>query len=237
MSTAVAMRALTIRQPYADAIVHVDHPRWGRKPIENRSWPIPPALIGTRIMIHAGKAADRRALAAGILPGPDARGAVIGTAWLAGCHFDSVACRSIRGGTGCGPWAELDVFHWFLDDVQALPEPVPVNGLQKLWTPAEAVQQAVRDQQAAVLRCAADLLDDGAPTVIDIARDIPGCNEAVSRIDGAVANLMRTSAFALENDAEFLDTPRLLTEAHRITTATVTITGSTIAGVTGRSST
>jgi hypothetical protein len=217
VSVAVPMRALTIRQPYADAIVHVDHPKWGRKPIENRSWPIPPALIGTRIMIHAGKAADRRALDAGILPGPDARGAVIGTALLAGCHFDGVACRSIRGGTDCGPWAELEVFHWVLDDVHALPKPVPVNGLQRLWNPAEPVQQAVRDQQASVLRTAADLLDDGAPTDINLARDVPGCNEAVSLIDGALALLMRGSATALALGAEFLDTPRLLTEAHRLT--------------------
>lgn len=219
MSVAAPMRALTIRQPYADAIVHVDHPRWGRKRIENRSWPIPPAFVGTRIMIHAGKAGDRRALDAGILPGPDARGAVIGTARLASCHLDSANCRTSWPKPACGPWAELEVFHWVLDDVQALPVPVPVNGLQKLWTPSEDVQQAVRDQQATVLRTAADLLDDGAPTDINLARDIPGCNEAVSLIDGALASLMRANATALEHGAVLLDTPRLLTEAHRLTTA------------------
>lgn len=136
------MKALTIQQPWADAIVHVEHPVWGRKRIENRSWPVPPALLGTRILIHAGKTADRTALDAGILPGPDVRGAIIGTAVIAGCHFEGVACHLY----GCGPWAFPDVYHWQLADVVALPEPVPCKGLQKFWNPPTDVLAAVQQQ-------------------------------------------------------------------------------------------
>ena len=143
--TPVPIRALTIQQPWADAIVHTTHPKWGRKRIENRSWPIPEAYVGTRIMIHAGKAGDRKALAIGVVPGPDVRGAVIATALLKGCHLASVACH-IRGGEGCGPWADPEVFHWQLDDVQALTAPIPAKGALGLWTPGEDVQQAVHDQ-------------------------------------------------------------------------------------------
>ena len=47
------MRALTIQQPWATLIAR------GRKSIETRSWPAPPALIGQRLAIHAGvKAAN-----------------------------------------------------------------------------------------------------------------------------------------------------------------------------------
>lgn len=134
------LRALTIQQPWADAIVHVDHPKWGRKRIENRSWPAPAALLGTRILIHAGKATDRQAVLAGILPGPDVRGAVIGTALLKSCHSASVAC----GLLGCGPWAHRDVYHWVLDDVVALTEPVPAKGSQRLWKPTPDLVRSVR---------------------------------------------------------------------------------------------
>lgn len=145
------MKALTIRQPYADAIVHVDHPRWGRKTIENRSWPAPAVHMGARILIHAAKEGDRAALAAGVLPGPDVRGAVIATALITGCHFEGVACK-IRGGTGCGPWANPEVYHWVLRDVTPLPEPVPAKGSLQFWTPTPNVLAAVQRQIEAVAR-------------------------------------------------------------------------------------
>ncbi|MET9222410.1 hypothetical protein ABZX65_27100 [Streptomyces sp. NPDC003300] len=136
------MKTLTIRQPWADAIVHVDHPRWGRKRIENRTWAAPATAIGTRILIHAAKTGDRRALDAGVMPGPDVRGAIIGTALLAGCHLDSIACK-LRG---CGPWANPEVYHWALADVVALPAPAPAKGALGLWTPDATTLDAVMRQ-------------------------------------------------------------------------------------------
>lgn len=136
------MKALTIRQPWADAIVHTDHPRWGRKRIENRTWDLPGAHVGARILIHAAKTGDRKALLAGVLPGPDARGAIIGTAVLTGAHFAGVACQ-IRN---CGPWAFPDTYHWQLDDVIALDEPITAKGRLGFWTPDSDVLTAVRRQ-------------------------------------------------------------------------------------------
>lgn len=41
------MKALSIRQPWAWLVVH------GPKRIENRSWHLPPSMVGQRIYIHA----------------------------------------------------------------------------------------------------------------------------------------------------------------------------------------
>lgn len=134
------MRALTIRQPWADAIVHVDDPHWGRKTIENRTWPAPKQHIGTRILIHAAKTGDRKAVLAGVHPGPDARGAIIGAATLAGCHYDGVICHL----KNCGPWAFPNAYHWQLTDVIALPKPIPAKGALGFWTPPDDVLEAVQ---------------------------------------------------------------------------------------------
>ena len=57
------MRALSIRQPWAWLIVNgrVEHPDGritGYKDIENRTWPLPAAMKGQRVYIHAGKNPD-----------------------------------------------------------------------------------------------------------------------------------------------------------------------------------
>lgn len=130
------MRALTIRQPYADAIVH-GHPLRGMKRTENRSRPIPGKYVGETILIHAGKAPHPQAEIWG--PRPDVRSAILATARLASCHLDTDGC--------CGPWGMRDYFHWQLEDVQPLTEPVPATGQLGLWTPPPAVLDAVNAQQ------------------------------------------------------------------------------------------
>lgn len=135
------MRALTIRQPWADAIAH------GTKRVENRTWRAPAQHIGTRILIHAGLQEDRHA----ILPygqniacsvWPDNRRAIIAVATLSESHraSDARCCDS--------DWAEPDVYHWLLHDVTKLPEPVPCNGRLGLWTPPFFVLDAVAEQIA-----------------------------------------------------------------------------------------
>lgn len=127
------MKALTIKQPWADAIVH------GSKRTENRTWPAPAKHIGTRILIHAGAAydpmgrfiiTDRDALNSW----PDVRGAILAVATLTGCHLDE-GC--------CAPWGERQVFHWHLADVSPLAIPVPAKGRLQFWTPTEAVLAAI----------------------------------------------------------------------------------------------
>ena len=134
------MKALTIRQPWAGAIVHQ------QKRVENRSWPVPKKRLGTRILIHAGAAydpmgrfiiTDRDALNSW----PDTRKAIIAIATLAGVHF-SDGC--------CGPWGEENVYHWTLADVVALPKPVPAKGALGFWTPDEDTVNAVLRQETGV---------------------------------------------------------------------------------------
>uniref|UniRef100_UPI003F49AB5A hypothetical protein n=1 Tax=Streptomyces sp. CA-141956 TaxID=3240051 RepID=UPI003F49AB5A len=91
------MRALTVRQPYADAII------WGAKRCENRSRPLPAAHLGTTILIHAGKEPHASKVTAAHLGrnhAPDARGAIIGTAVLVSSHQASADCCSRWGMNG-----------------------------------------------------------------------------------------------------------------------------------------
>lgn len=49
------MKAISIKQPYANLVVEPDlnNLGFGIKPIENRSWPCPEKYIGQRVLIHA----------------------------------------------------------------------------------------------------------------------------------------------------------------------------------------
>ncbi|MFJ7999035.1 ASCH domain-containing protein [Streptomyces sp. NPDC096310] len=135
------MRALTIRQPWADAIAH------GTKRTENRTRKAPAKRIGTRILIHAGAAydsmgrfiiTDRNALNSW----PDTRGAIIAVATLTSSHFAAGCC--------CKGWGEPNVHHWMLTDVTALPEPVPAKGALGFWKPADdVITAAITQTQAA----------------------------------------------------------------------------------------
>lgn len=128
------MKALTIRQPWAGAIVHQT------KRIENRSWELPTAHVGTRILIHAGAERDRDATVYG--PNLNVYGAIIGVATFADCHYDN------GNNVCCSVWAFTGAYHWEITDVIALPEPVPAKGRLKFWTPPDVVLAAVRRQTA-----------------------------------------------------------------------------------------
>ncbi|MFF2305893.1 hypothetical protein ACFVVP_25680 [Streptomyces sp. NPDC058128] len=80
---ATTFRALTVRQPYADAIA------LGTKRCENRSRPIPRAAVGASILIHAAQQSHGSGVTAADLDGhawPDTRGAVLAHAVLDSCH-------------------------------------------------------------------------------------------------------------------------------------------------------
>jgi hypothetical protein len=67
-------------------------------------------------------------------------GAVLGVAAVAGCHHASNAseCR-------CDRWA-AGQYHWVLDNVRRLADPVSCGGMLKLWPLPEDVEKAVRAQ-------------------------------------------------------------------------------------------
>lgn len=138
MSAVRAMKALSLTQPWATLVAI------GAKKIETRSWNT--AYRG-ELAIHASKGMPREAircvtaepfwsalshyLAQNEMP----RGAVVATARL----IDVVPCdKYLRvAGISSNEQAFGDFspgrFAWFLEDVAALPEPVPARGSLGLW--------------------------------------------------------------------------------------------------------
>lgn len=132
-------RALSVRQPYADAIAH------GEKRCENRSRPIPRAALGTGVLIHAAQQAHASGITAADLDGyawPDIRGAILAAAVLDSCHQATDGC--------CGTWGFPGYWHWILRDVTPLPQPVPARGALGLWRPPAEVLAVVQDQLEAL---------------------------------------------------------------------------------------
>ena len=103
------MKALSIRQPWAHAILHLG------KDVENRTWS---TNYQGLIVVHAPKTVDRDAVAhlreCGYdIPDPLVTGALVGTVYVTGC-FPS------RSG-----WAVDGQYHWWLEDPLPLPVPIP----------------------------------------------------------------------------------------------------------------
>lgn len=141
------MRVLTVRQPWAWAIIH------GGKDVENRTRNIAGDYQGL-VAIHAGLAEFEqdnrasRALAAAHGTETDTRlhfGAIIGVVDLTGVHFGATftaTCyRSPEGGNEyvipsdvCSVWGEPDRYHLELSDPRPLATPIPHRGMLGLQT-------------------------------------------------------------------------------------------------------
>lgn len=138
------MRILTVRQPWAWAIIH------GGKDIENRVSNIAGGYRGP-VAIHAGLALDESAFGSETLhnawlsAGGDAapggwglskRGRIIGVVDLLDVHVAraAVSGRLVDWSDGtkpeqlCSPWAEWDFFHLVLANPRPLAEPIPYTG-------------------------------------------------------------------------------------------------------------
>lgn len=130
------MKALTVRQPWADAIAQPSRSFIGPKRIENRTWQ---THYRGLFLLHAGLSLDRDASIPRGADWPGARGAVIAVAEITGCHFSDNRC--------CAEWGHDGVWHWELGDaVLALRQPVPAVGRLGLWTPDDALVRAVGEQ-------------------------------------------------------------------------------------------
>lgn len=150
------MRALTLIQPWATCISH------GSKRIENRGWRPSFVMLGQKLAIHAGTKLDLYAVEAirknasliVDMPEPDAmvRSAVVAVATLAGWGRLSPPGSYWTPSWGLHPrqsdllWYAVGECGWVLDDVVALPEPVPCRGRQGLWPLPADVEAAVRAQ-------------------------------------------------------------------------------------------
>lgn len=148
------MKAITVRQPWAWAIMH------GGKDVENRTRNIAGSYRGP-VVIHAGLAelekhnmASRalRAAHGTEVPTVIDFGAALGLVDLVGVHHfaDCVStatycCEDCEQVSGCSRWAEqANVWHLELENPRPFRKPVPYRGALGLWNfpdhllPAEA---------------------------------------------------------------------------------------------------
>ncbi|MGH8866654.1 MAG: ASCH domain-containing protein [Actinomycetes bacterium] len=109
------MRALSVRQPWADDLVR------GRKTVENRSWR---TTHRGPLLVHAARTDARPGVPAD-LP----RGALVGVVTVVDCVRDH-------------PDGEPGYWHWVITDPGPLPEPIACIGRPGLWTPAAKVTVA-----------------------------------------------------------------------------------------------
>lgn len=156
------MKALTVQQPYAWAIVH------GGKTVENRTqaWAYRGPLAihaGARWSLSGGKAnvvrqamrplLMKRQRGRGIDPAEHPErfpfGAIIGVVDLVDAHL-ALTCAAGDHGEMCSAWAESsydehggrtrrDVVHLVLENPRPLPTPIPAKGRLGLWTPDPVV--------------------------------------------------------------------------------------------------
>ena len=151
----MTLRALTVRQPWAWAIIH------GHKTVENRPRPI--HSHRGPLAIHAGlnwetdattdpalrEAWDRYATSTLGKSSIEIRfGAVIGVVDLVGCHFHGdpeVPCDAAGATLPCTPWSQPNRWHLELANPRRI-VPVPARGALSLWRLPEDVDAAVRAQ-------------------------------------------------------------------------------------------
>lgn len=147
----MSLRALTVRQPYAGAII------WHGKDRENR--PRPMRYRGL-LLIHAGLHVPPwhdflgvRDMASRPPEWDDdrrARGVLLGTVQVSGCHhardcYDG--SQQERRRRHCSPWAVSGQWHIELSEPRPLAKAVPCKGsLATPWRLPEDVEKAVRAQ-------------------------------------------------------------------------------------------
>lgn len=145
------MKALTIKQPWAWAIVWLDPP--DAKRIENRDW-YHPAMIGEQFAIHTSKNAydslgakmmeERGIMTPEVLarvPFYNVRGAIIGLA-----RIDRVIHAAVEDPLLHDEWFE-GPYGLVLRDVIRLTTPVPARGNQGWWNVSPADVDAIRKQK------------------------------------------------------------------------------------------
>ena len=146
------MRVLTVRQPWAWAIIH------GGKDVENRVRSLGP--YRGLVAIHAGlMGASFDARHPDLWPFDERHitGRVIGVVDLVGEHpganterdrFRRVAsCFQPGRPFGlCSPWALRDHHHLELANPRPLAHPIPAKGRLGLWRPDADLEAAIREQ-------------------------------------------------------------------------------------------
>lgn len=167
LDIAVPDKALSFTQPWVAFVVG------GWKPVENRKWPPPVAMLGQYFALHAslkydplGEAmAERyRELTGATVPriGTGVHGAIVGVARLDGVvdklmprHYsrnsgwreygtDEVAALRVTASPWCMP-IERARYGWYLNEVYQLEQPIPCKGALSFWRLPEGVRAALAD--------------------------------------------------------------------------------------------
>jgi len=134
------LRVLTVRQPWAWAIIH------GGKDVENRTRSLGPyrglVAIHVSATLAGADAWNDANVEAALIAAPPAplhlrRGQVIGVVDLVDEHPDD---------GDCSPWAMRDHHHLVLTNPRPLPAPIPARGRLGLWRPDDTLTAATRAQ-------------------------------------------------------------------------------------------
>lgn len=148
------MRALTVRQPYTDAIA------FGTKRVENRPRKLPEKYEGELVLLHAAKDLHASGITAvdleqitwsDISQWTGTRSAILAAVRFTGSH----RCADVHW--CCKPWGQIEtkahpeVWHWEIGEVVRLAEPVEASGALGFWTPKDTVLEAVRAQLGKVV--------------------------------------------------------------------------------------
>lgn len=138
--TARGIPALTLINPWAHAIT--DH----GKTVENRSWAAPHHV--EKMWLHAGRSWDDAGTAR--LSALGCQHEAVSSAIVALVYLNGVCVAEPKmgGGCDCGEWAADGQYHWSLEIVRVLPEPVRCRGYQGLWHPEPHLVELL-DQQLA----------------------------------------------------------------------------------------
>lgn len=126
------MIAISVRQPWATALLH------RLKPVENRSWPMPPKYVNKPLLLHAGKAKPRPGEWSGFLfervtqLAPQHFGGIIG---------EIVFALSVRD--FASQWAEPGLWHWPVVRVRPLPFQPYKGRLGFFPVPVETLNDAI----------------------------------------------------------------------------------------------
>jgi len=149
------MRGLTVRQPWAWAIIH------GGKDVENRTRSL--GQYRGPVAIHAGRqwagdealAEVERMIGFDSTPGGFILGNVIGVVNLVDAHPDvdqPEGCRTSwlpwRAEDICSEWAQPGQHHLMFSNPRPLAHPIPWRGRLGLWTVPADLEAAIREQVA-----------------------------------------------------------------------------------------
>jgi hypothetical protein len=131
------MMALSLHQPWCSIMAA------GRKPVENRSWPPPPGLVGNDFALHAALTWDNE--------GANWISERFGKEVYADLAFrthGAILCV-VRLDSVCtasdSPWF-FGPFGWNVSNVRALTQPVACKGMQKLWSIPTVIERQVLAQ-------------------------------------------------------------------------------------------